>query len=350
MNEAFHFRFGEYSTRVSFVGELDFRGLGEPAQALCVFDRNVYRLHGAGARGVLVLPPGECGKTWRGAERILKGALRAGLGRDGRIVGLGGGVICDLAAFAASLYMRGCRLTLYPTSLLAMVDAALGGKTAINLERAKNAVGTFYPAEELRLCIPVLATLPRRELAAGLAEALKTALLGDEELLELLEQRRVEVLRGEPGVLEQVVFHCLAVKGRIVENDFREAGLRSILNLGHTFAHALESATGFRRYSHGEAVAWGLARALDLGVRLGVSGRGLATRLTGLLRGYGYALETPRGVSAERLLEAMRADKKKQGGRLRLVLLRKVGEAEVREVEEEAIRAALAARTGTGET
>jgi 3-dehydroquinate synthase len=160
----------------------------------------------------------------------------------------------------------------------------------------------------------------------------------------------VEVLRGEPGVLEQVVFHCLAVKGRIVENDFREAGLRSILNVGHTFAHALESATGFRRYSHGEAVAWGLARALDLGVRLGVSGRGLATRLTGLLRGYGYALETPRGVSAERLLEAMRADKKKQGGRLRLVLLRKVGEAEVREVEEEAIRAALAARTGTGET
>jgi 3-dehydroquinate synthase len=272
--------------------------------------------------------------------------MQAGLERDGRIVGLGGGVICDLAAFAASLYMRGCRLTLFPTSLLAMVDAALGGKTAINLGRAKNAVGTFYPAEELRLCIPLLATLPHRELAAGLAEALKTALLGDEELLELLERQKAEVLRGEPAVLEQVVFRCLAVKGRIVENDFKEGGLRAILNLGHTFGHALESVTGFRRFSHGEAVAWGLARAQDLGVRLGVSGRELTSRLVGLLRSYGYALETPRGISPERLLEAMQADKKKRGGRLRLVLLRKVGEPEVREVEEEAIRATLAARTG----
>ena len=346
MTEAFHFRFGEFSTGVYFVDSLDFDLLGDPAQALCVFDRNVHRLHGAGAPGALVLPPGERGKTWRGAERILRQALRAGLERDGLLIGVGGGVVCDLTAFAASLYMRGCRLILYPTSLLAMVDAALGGKTAIDLERAKNAVGTFYPAEQLRLCIPLLATLPGRELRAGLAEALKTALLGDGELLELLERRKRGLLEGESALLEQVVFRCLAVKGRIVENDFREGGPRAILNLGHTFAHALESATGFRRVSHGEAVAWGLARALDLGVRLGLSDRELAQRLFGLLRGYGYVLETPRRITAEKLLQAMQADKKRRGGRLRLVLLRRVGEAEVREVEEEAIRATLEARLG----
>jgi 3-dehydroquinate synthase len=346
MTEAFRFRFGEFSTRVSFVEELELSGLSDPGQALCVFDRNVYRLHGSGAHGALVIPAGEGGKNWRGVERILRQALRTSLGRDGIFAGIGGGVICDLTAFAASLYMRGCRLILYPTSLLAMVDAALGGKTAVNLQRAKNAIGTFYPAEELRLHIPLLATLPRRELRAGLAEALKTALLGDGELLELLERQKTEVLNGNPALLEQVVFRCLAVKGRIVENDFREGGPRAILNLGHTFGHALESATGFRRISHGEAVAWGLARALDLGVRLGVSSRGLASRLASLLRGYGYALETPPGITAGRLLQAMQADKKRQSGRLRLVLLRRVGEAEVREVEPEAIRATLEARLG----
>jgi 3-dehydroquinate synthase len=346
VTEAFRFRFGERQTRVLFLDQPDLDGLGNARQVLIVFDRNVYRLHGAGKPGAVVLPTGERSKSWSGAEVILDRALKAGLDRDGRIVGVGGGVICDLAAFAASLYMRGCRLVLCPTSLLAMVDAALGGKTAINLGRAKNLVGSFHPAEELRICIPWLATLPPRELKAGLAEALKTALLGDPELLELLEQRQAEALRGEPAILEQVVYRSLAVKGRIVENDFRENGLRAILNLGHTFGHALESATGFRRFSHGEAVAWGLGRALDLGVRLGVTDRELAGRVTRLLRGYGFALEAPSGLSAERLLQAMQADKKKRRERLRLVLLQDVGRAEVREAEEEAILLTLAARVG----
>jgi 3-dehydroquinate synthase len=346
VTEAFRFRFGGGETRVLFLEALDLDGLGDARQVLTVFDRNVYRFHGGGRSGAVVLPAGERGKSWQGAASILTGALKAGLGRDGLIVGVGGGVICDLAAFAASLYMRGCRLALFPTSLLAMVDAALGGKTAINLGRAKNLVGTFHPAEELRICIPLLATLPPRELKAGLAEALKTALLGDAELLELLERRREEVLRGEPGVLGEVVYRSLAVKGRIVENDFRETGLRAILNLGHTFAHALESTTAFRRFSHGEAVAWGLGRALDLGVRLGVTGRELANRVAGLLRGYGFALDVPARIAAGRLLEAMQADKKRRSGRLHLVLLRDMGRAEVREVEEEAVLMALAARLG----
>jgi 3-dehydroquinate synthase len=346
VTEAFRFRFGEHQTRVLFLDAPDLDGLGDSGQVLAVFDRNVYRLHGAGRPGAVVLPAGERGKSWRGAELILVSALKAGLDRDGRIVGVGGGVVCDLAAFAASLYMRGCRLALCPTSLLAMVDAALGGKTAINLGRAKNLVGTFHPAEQLQVCIPLLSTLPARELKAGLAEALKTALLGDAELLEMLERRRAEVLRGEPAVLEQVVHRSLAVKGRIVENDFRETGSRAVLNLGHTFGHALESATGFRRFNHGEAVAWGLGRALDLGVRLGVTGRELARRVTGLLRSYGFALEAPGRLSAGCLLQAMQADKKRRRDRLRVVLLHGVGRAELREVEEEAILATFSARVG----
>jgi 3-dehydroquinate synthase len=295
----------------------------------------------------VVLPAGERAKAWTWAEKIMAAALRAGLGRDGRMVGVGGGVICDLTAFAASLYMRGCRLALMPTTLLAMVDAALGGKTAVNLAGAKNLVGTFYPADELVVWTPALATLPPRELRCGLSEAIKTALLGDAELLELLRARRIDLLRADPEALGQTVRRCLAVKGRIVENDLRESGGRAALNLGHTFAHALESATGFRRYRHGEAVAWGLGRALALGVALGVTDRLLAAELRALLEAYGFELGNPPGVEAKQLLAAMRADKKRRDGALRVVLLARVGRAEVRAVEEEPVLAAL--ERGMGE-
>jgi 3-dehydroquinate synthase len=346
VSEDLLFRFGEFQTRVRFSE----RGLaGELSEAGClaVFDRTVHRLHGGTAACAVILPAGETAKTWRWAERILAAALEAGLGRDGRLAGIGGGVVCDLTAFAASVYMRGCRLALYPTTLLAMVDAALGGKTALNLGRAKNLVGTFYPAEELVVWIPALASLPPRELRCGLSEAIKTALVGDPDLLELLRARRVDLLRADEEALAQTVRRCLAVKGRIVENDLREHGGRAALNLGHTFAHALESATGFRRYRHGEAVAWGLGRALALGVALGVTDRALAEELRTLLKAYGFQLGNPPGVAARSLLAAMRADKKRRDGTLRVVLLAGVGRAEVQAVAEEPVLAAL--ERGVGE-
>ena len=346
MSESLIFRFGEFQTRVRFSERGLEHELAE-AGSLAVFDRTVHRLHGRSAPRAVVLPAGETAKSWRWAEKILGAALEAGLGRDGRLVGVGGGVVCDLAAFAASLYMRGCRLALFPTTLLAMVDAALGGKTALNLGGAKNLVGTFYPAEELVIWIPALATLPRRELRCGLAEAVKTALVGDGALLELLRSRRAELLQGEPDALGQAVFRCLAVKGRIVENDLREADGRAALNLGHTFAHALESATGFRRYRHGEAVAWGLGKALALGVALGVTDPALAGELKALLEGFGFELGNPPGVATRAMLAAMRADKKRRAGALRVVLLRGVGQPEVRAVEEEQVLAAL--ERGVGE-
>ena len=346
MSEDLLFRFGEHETRVRFSE----RGPGHEladTDVLAVFDRTVHRLYGSSSARAVVLPAGETAKTWRGAERILAAALEAGLGRDGRLVGVGGGVVCDLTAFAASLYMRGCRLTLYPTTLLAMVDAALGGKTALNLGRTKNLVGTFYPAEELVIWIPALSTLPPRELRCGLAEAIKTALVGDPDLLELLRSRRTGLLGGNADALGQAVRRCLAVKGRIVENDLREAGGRAVLNLGHTFAHALESATAFRRYRHGEAVAWGLGRALALGVALGITDRALAGELKALLEDYGFQLGNPPGVAPRDLLAAMRADKKRRAGELRVVLLRDVGRTEVRTVGEGPVLAAL--ERGVGE-
>jgi 3-dehydroquinate synthase len=343
VSEAFLFHFGEYQTRVRFS---DRGPQAEAAAGLAVFDRNVYRHHGRAAGRAVILPAGETAKVWRWAEKILASALEAGLGRDDRMVGIGGGVVCDLTSFAASLYMRGCRLALMPTTLLAMVDAALGGKTAVNLGAAKNLAGTFYPAEELIIWISSLGTLPVRELRCGLAEAIKTALLGDPELLELLRARRTDLLRGEPAALEETVFRSLAVKGRIVENDLRETGARAVLNLGHTFAHALESATGFRRVRHGEAVAWGLGRALELGTRLGVTDRALARDIVALLEGYGFRLQRPPGLAPRALLAAMRADKKRRAGGLRVVLLRAIGQPEVRAVEEEPVLAALEAEVG----
>jgi 3-dehydroquinate synthase len=346
VSEELLFRFGEFRTRVRF-SEHGPEGELAGADVLGVFDRTVRGLYGFRPARAVVLPAGEKAKSWRYAERILEEVLEAGLGRDGRLVGVGGGVVCDLTAFAASLYMRGCRLALYPTTLLAMVDAALGGKTALNLGGAKNLIGTFYPAEELIIWVRALATLPPRELRCGLAEAIKTALVGDRELLELLSARKDDLLQAEPEAIGQTVRRCLAVKGRIVENDLREAGGREVLNLGHTFAHALESATGFRRYRHGEAVAWGLGRALRLGVALGVTPGALAAEVSALLAAYGFQLGNPSGISARTLLAAMRADKKRRAGSLRFVLLREVGSPEVRAVEEEPVLAALEAGVGS---
>ncbi len=381
------FRFGEYTSRVLLRAELQpldpgsaragaSAGAGAaPGGLLPVFDAHTWRLFGdrllgcseghrsAGRRGAdrrgggrrgegraavrpVVLPPGERSKSWRTARRVLEEAARRSLGRDGRIVGVGGGVVGDLAAFCASVYMRGCALTLVPTTLLAMVDACLGGKTGVDLRGAKNAAGTFYPAEQIHIVPSVLASLPEREYRCGLAEAVKTALLGDGELLALLEQRLPRLLAGrEAGLLAEVVVSCLRIKGRVVEEDFREAGAREALNLGHTFAHALESVGGLRRWSHGEAVAWGLKMAMRLGRRLGVTPAEHARRVEALLAACGFDLQ-PRGLSPRALLRAMAADKKRRGGRLRFVLQSGVGRTAAQAVEEGLVLEVLAAAGG----
>ena len=339
------FRVGSVVTEVRIGASLDLRGLvGREGNTrspvtVTVFDTTTAALFGAGAENPVVLQPGESSKQWSSVEKILTRCAAAGVSRDGLIVGVGGGVVCDLAAFAASLYMRGCGLALAPTTLLAMVDASLGGKTGIDFLGYKNLVGTFYPAQLIVAATECLRSLPAREYLSGIAEVVKTAVIGDGTLFALLRDRRELVAARDAGLLEEVVRRCLAVKGRIVEQDPTETGVRALLNLGHTFGHALESATGFSVWSHGEAVAWGIGRALAAGRLLGVTEEGFAEEVRGVLEAYGFRMTAESSYSA--LAPAFARDKKRSGGRVRLVIPRGHCDCVVREVEEGDIVRAL---------
>ena len=344
---SFRFSVSAPVTEVRFADQLP-EGLRSAANRIVVFDRHTLRLFGAGVPGPVLLEDRDGAKNWASVERVLLAALERGLDRGGEIVAVGGGAVCDVAAFAASIYLRGIRLTLAPTTVTAMVDAALGGKTGINLRRGKNLVGTFYPAHRLVIVPRAVAHLPAGDYLDGLAEVIKTAMLGDRELFTLLESRRREVLARTPALVEEYVRRCLAVKARFVAHDLREelgtavrpdGTSRAFLNLGHTFAHALESASGFA-WSHGAAVAWGLGRAMRLGCELGIVELGYAQRVERLLRAYGYRLSAAE-VDPERLLEAMWSDKKRSGGELRFVVQRDLERTELRAVPVSAVRAAL---------
>jgi 3-dehydroquinate synthase len=309
-------------------------GLGVSG-ALLVCDGNTAFLAGkiSGKAPVCVLPPGESGKNWPSVEKVLLAAHTAGLGRDSLFIGVGGGVISDLTAFAASVYMRGARLCLIPTTLLGMADAALGGKTGFDLFGIKNLAGTFYPAQLVYLAMESLATLPKTEWKSGMAELIKAAVLDDDNAMF----EKAASLRGsfaaaleEPGqtaggillscgeALEPLIARSVEIKGRIVEADPKETGAqRALLNLGHSFGHALEAAAGLGKITHGEAVAWGMARAAALGRLCGVTPRARAEEITGLIGSYGYETKTPHPLApnTDELLRAMASDKKKKAGK-----------------------------------
>ena len=328
MRRTFHF--GTYSSTVAVLAQADLDD-GLDDSAFFVADTNTERyLPSAGARRVL--PAGETSKSWTQLELLLRAMLEADLTRTGRVAAVGGGVVCDIAALAASLYMRGCTLVLVPTSLLAMVDAAVGGKTGIDFGGYKNMVGTFYPASEVRICTDTLATLSEREYRSGLAEVIKTAMLGDEDLLDTLDRNRELIAARDPDLLAEVVWACVEVKGGIVEADLTERGVRAFLNLGHTFAHALESVVGLGTWTHGEAVAWGLARAMELGERRGTTDPAYAARVLTLLDRYGYAID-PMPELTDRIVEAMRRDKKRRGDEIRFILQERAGRTLITAVE-----------------
>ena len=257
-----------------------------------------------------ILAVDESKKSMSVVEMLLQWLFDNGVHRNATLCAIGGGVLCDLAAFVASIYQRGIALVLYPTTLLAMLDASFGGKTGINYAGYKNMVGSFYPAHRVVVVPHVLHTLPVYERINGLAEAIKSAMLGDEELFGLLRLRRVEIAEeGDVSLLCQVVERALAVKARMVVADFTDTGQRALLNLGHTFAHALEASGGLGAWSHGRAVAWGIAQALRVGVALGKSDRAYAETVWQLLHDYGYRIaadDMDWGV----LLAAMAYDKK----------------------------------------
>jgi 3-dehydroquinate synthase len=273
----------------------------------------------------VVVPDGEAAKTMETLEALYHRFAAVPLTRADVVVALGGGVAGDLAGFAAATWNRGIAVIQVPTTLLAQVDAAIGGKTGVNLPEGKNLVGAFHQPSVVIADTDTLATLPPRERRAGLGESAKYGFIADTALLELLEARPDAAVACDPEVITEVVRRGVAVKARIVAADEREAGDRALLNYGHTIGHAIEAVTGYGTYRHGEAVALGMVAAARLGERLGISETGLADRTVALLERLGLPTGGVRVDPAE-LWEVMARDKKAKGG-VRFVLCTRPGHA-----------------------
>jgi shikimate kinase/3-dehydroquinate synthase len=291
----------------------------------------------------IAVPTGESQKTLRRLGVLLEQMVAAGLDRGSAVVALGGGVIGDLAGFAAATFMRGIPYIQAPTTLLAQVDSSVGGKVAVDLPRGKNLAGAFYQPAAVVADLDTLASLPAREFRQGLAETVKHGIIADPRFFEYLEARRKPLLRRDPSVLLHVVRRCCEIKAEVVSRDEKERGARAILNYGHTFAHALETWGGYRRYRHGDAVAMGMVAAAKISQHRGwLTGEELE-RIRGLLGSMRLPVSAA-SAPVEDLTAIMAADKKARGGRLRFVLPQGIGRVAITDdVQPEEIALALAA-------
>jgi 3-dehydroquinate synthase len=303
------------------------------------------RAHGTTVRmATLVLPAGEAHKNLDAVAHVLDALARLGATRDACVLALGGGVVGDIAGFAAACWMRGIDFVQFPTTLLAMVDASVGGKTGVDHPAGKNLIGAFHQPRAVVADLGTLATLPDRELRAGFAEVIKVASIGDADFFAWLEDHADALLQRDAEALGHAIATGCRFKAGVVARDEREAGERALLNFGHTFGHALEAEAGYGTLLHGEAVAIGMVLAARLSERLGMAGHGDAERLRGLLARIGLPTDPPPGLSAEALLARMRLDKKNRAGSLRLILWRGIGRAELVEgVDIAALRAVITA-------
>ncbi|MDF1553039.1 MAG: 3-dehydroquinate synthase [Deferrisomatales bacterium] len=312
-------------------------GLLRGRRVFVATDETVGGLHGAalgeglaeaGAKtiGRHAMAPGEAHKHLGSLAGYWDALLTAGVERGDLLVAFGGGVVGDVAGFAAATCLRGIDVLQVPTTLLAMVDSSVGGKTGIDHERGKNLIGAFHQPAGVVADLELLGTLSRRELLSGAAEMIKAAILGDPALFDLLEQAGSALL-DDPTALAGAVQRAVALKARVVEGDERESGQRALLNLGHTAGHAVEVCAGYGNITHGEAVAMGIGFAAALSERLGRCPGGVARRVANLLEKFGYPLRG-RGLPAEKVWEALRHDKKTRGGVPKWVLIRDIGEAE----------------------
>jgi 3-dehydroquinate synthase len=293
--------------------------------------------------GTHVLPAGEQEKTLARFGGLMAALAALGASRDATLVALGGGVIGDMTGFAAACWMRGVRFVQLPTTLLAMVDSSVGGKTAVDLPEGKNLVGAFHQPAAVIADTSTLATLPDRELRAGLAEVIKYGALGDAAFFEWVQANAAALLRRDAGALTHAIATSCAHKAGIVARDETETGERMLLNLGHTFGHAIEAVQGFGGLVHGEAVAVGMVLAARLSAGLGLAPRADAGRMEAALRALGLPTEVPAGLDPDALLATMRLDKKNLSGTLRLILWRGVGQAFVATgIDEGAVRRVLA--------
>ena len=294
---------------------------------------------------LLTFPAGESSKSRATWGELTDGLLRAGLGRDGALLALGGGVTGDLAGFVAATYLRGVPVVQLPTSMVAMIDSAVGGKTGVDVPAGKNLVGAFHPPNLVVVDTATLATLPRTERAQGLVEAFKHGAIVDADYLERLERDLPALLEGEIEATTAAVLRSVEIKAGVVSEDEREAGLREILNFGHTIGHALEAQAEYR-LPHGTAVGAGMVLEARIGEALGVTAPGTSDRLARIVEGLGLSIPPLSPADARSALGFVRSDKKARQGRARYVLLERLGrvaraEKWSREVPDEVVEAVL---------
>ena len=307
-----------------------------------------------GERGrdiLVVLASGESAKTIESVLSVVAAALDYNAQRSAVFVGIGGGVITDMTAFAASIFKRGAHCELVPTTLLSMVDAAIGGKTGCDFQSYKNMIGSFFPAQKIHIFPAFVQSLPQDQYRSGLAEAVKTALLYDAALVEKLEATPEVLTDRTLPLVDEMIRSCVSAKAAVVEQDLTEKNIRMQLNLGHTFGHALESRAGLGTVSHGDAVAWGMARAATLSEQLGLCHSDFEDRVKRLLARFGWETGALHSALSDRyadeaeaaraLYEAMKKDKKNATARVRFVLQRGVADTVITEVDEKDVLAAL---------
>jgi 3-dehydroquinate synthase len=290
----------------------------------------------------VVLPDGEASKQWTSVATIQDALVDSGADRKSLVVAVGGGVVGDVAGFAASIYMRGIRYVQVPTTLLAQVDSSVGGKTGINHPQGKNLIGAFHQPQLVISDTATLATLPDRELSAGIAEVLKHGLLADRDYFDATVRDLPALRTREADALTRAIARSCEIKAGVVERDERESGERALLNLGHTFGHAIEALTGYEAWLHGEAVGCGMVRAADLSQRIGLLAREGLEPIRAAVQAAGLPARID-GLSAEAAIRSMRGDKKAEGGEIRFILLERIGRAVQRTVPDSVLRQTLAA-------
>lgn len=295
---------------------------------------------------LIILGSGEPYKTLESVQRIISAAVDGEFTRKDIFVGIGGGVICDITAFAASLFKRGASVQFVPTTLLAMVDASIGGKCGCDFDNYKNMIGTFFPASDLYYWPEFVQYLPQNQFSSGLAEAFKTGILYDKELFDIFKTESEKINNRDSEILYKIIQKCVKAKAKVVEQDFTEQNIRALLNLGHTFGHALESIAGLGAITHGEAVAWGIGRAVAVSCNKGYCMQAFVQEINSLLELYNWETnaipsEVKGGGVGERFLTVMHKDKKNLNSKIRLIIPKAVADVVIEEVEEADILAVI---------
>ena len=315
---------GDFLQRARLRGKVAV--ITNPTVAQLYLDTMQESLSGAGFEVTPVLvPDGEQHKNLRSLSIIYDRLIAERFERQSCVLALGGGVVGDLAGFAAATFLRGIAYVQVPTTLLAQVDSSVGGKTGVNHQKGKNLVGAFYQPRLVLIDVAVLQSLPRREFIAGLAEVIKYGVIDDPELFKLLEEKIGKLASLDRALLTQVIATSCAIKAKVVEQDERENDYRAVLNFGHTIGHALEAATHYQKYLHGEAVGIGMAQAAVISVQQGFCDQRSLERIRKLIKKAGLPLEIPREVSMQNLIQGMEVDKKSAGGKIKFVICTGIG-------------------------